>query len=128
MRRTKGRRFNRLFTALTVLCLVASMGACSDDQGGGSGNNGNNNGGQDAATDIHDDAFDSGSDAGSDASDAQSDGSDAETQTSSLRLTIFDIDGAPIDSASVTLATPGATSNTPATGLDIITARDRRRR
>ncbi|WP_168210864.1 carboxypeptidase-like regulatory domain-containing protein [Persicimonas caeni] len=118
MRRTRHRRWNRLFSALTVLCLAASLGACSDDQGGGSGNNANNNGGQDAATDTHEDASgsDIGPDAGSDASDAQSDASDAETQTSSLELTIFDIDGEPIDSANVTLAKPGASSASPATG------------
>ncbi len=111
MRRLTHKRWNRLFATLTVLCLVWSLGACSDDQGGGAGGDRNNNElDQDAAADIRDDGSDdgsdSGSDAGSDAGDTQPDAPDADRRTSSLKLAIFDIDGAPIESASVILSQP----------------------
>jgi hypothetical protein len=124
MRRLTRRRFNRLFTALTVLGLVLSLGACSDDQaGGGSSNHNNGDLEQDASVDAREDTSESGDDAGSDAADALPDAADADHEdtpdadpvTSSLRLAIFDIDGDPIDSASATLSQPENTSGSSST-------------
>lgn len=134
MRRLIRRRFNRLLGALTVLGLVLSLGACSDDQAGGGGGHQNNGDlEQDAGVDAPEDASESDSDAGSDPADAladtsdtdqadtsdadQADTSDAGEATSSLRLAIFDIDGEPIDSASATLSQPENASATPSSDL-----------
>jgi protocatechuate 3,4-dioxygenase beta subunit len=107
-----------MFAILTALCLVLSLAACSDDDG--AGNNGNNGNQPDAAQDIQEDTSDAGSDAsdgGSDASDSGPDATDADPgPSSSLHLNIFDIDGAPIESASITLVQPDAPSGSPSTG------------
>jgi protocatechuate 3,4-dioxygenase beta subunit len=111
-----------MFAILTALCLVLSLAGCADDEGGG----GNNNPEPDATQDVQEDTgiADGGSDAGPDASDGGSDASDGGTDadpdadpgpSSSLKLNIFDIDGAPIDAASITLIQPDDQGGSPAT-------------
>jgi protocatechuate 3,4-dioxygenase beta subunit len=101
--------------------LILSLAACADDEGGGN-NNLEPDATQGAQEDVH--TPDAGSDVGSDASDGGPDtsdsGPDAEPDAdpgpmSSLHLTIFDIDGAPIDAANITIAQPDDQTGTPAT-------------
>ncbi|MGM0556079.1 MAG: carboxypeptidase-like regulatory domain-containing protein, partial [Myxococcota bacterium] len=108
---------SKVWMAACLITVLAGMSACSGDPGGGNNGQDENNG--EADTEVMADADEDASDAGSDAMDTDDEtdtdetdsGTDADTETdttdetapSSLSLRILDIDGSPIEAASVTV-------------------------
>lgn len=104
----------RILLALCLAAVLTVATGCSGEPGGGAANNGDQS---DAAADTEDDS-DAGADAdapdtGGDAADTNADGSD-DAEPSSLSLRVLNIDGAPVEGATATVA--GASKSTDASG------------